>query len=228
MLHVHNDDWRNTAINKAGSVIIPMAGRYTFFKDRNKSDAEKWEMIPHNLVWLLNNYMGRFTQKECVEAVGDFNYLTATYGLEKNVTQTLSGSICNHSIKPDLNVVNSFVNKPAVISLNVAMNALCFDNKSNINSPTELICEDNKKVRTAIERALTMAIKVLPKDNNHIYITPLFRNVIYKPPTDDAINPYWDTKKYVNSMLLFLSEFKLDDYNIHIFTRTQPLKVLPC
>lgn len=219
MIYIRNNDWRSD-YRDAGALILPMAGRYTYFLDRNKQEGQLFSAIPPNLLWLLNQYVGKFTTIECVNAIGRLNHLTNTYALEKNVTTVLQSTCCNMDIKPDASFLKSFTHKPSVISLNVAANAFGFDSKPYNNDHTELICEDSKKIESAIIRAVTMAINAAPKDNNNIYITPLFKNGMYLPTDDSKINPKWNHDNYINSLLMLLSKYNLDRYNIHIFVRT--------
>lgn len=221
MIYIHNDDWR-TSYRKAGAIIIPMSGRYTYFLDRNKSAVELQSLITPNMQWLLNQYLGKFTQDECVKTVGHLNNLTNTYALEKNVTTVLKSTCCNLHVRPTSDFIKSFDTKPEVISLNVAANAFCFDSRSYNNDHTELICEDNKKIESSIIRALTLAINSLRGENNHIYITPLFKNNIYMPKDKSKINSAWDYSNYINSLMMLLSKYNLDRYKIHMFIRTAP------
>ena len=224
MLYIRDDDWRD-CYKDAASIIIPMAGRYDWFKDRNKSIEERWEMIPNNLQWLMNTYMGKFKMDECVESVGFFSSLSGTYGQTKNVSTALQTSYISPVIKPAEEFTAKIKHKPTVISLTVATSAFNFDVKNyNFNTPNELICEqDNKPIVGAITRALTKAINErVDPTNKNIFITPLFRNNLYLPVNDKSINTNWNVANYINSLILALDRYDLDKFNIHVFIRTQP------
>jgi len=222
MLYIHDEDWRNVA-KDASSIIIPMAGRYDWFKDRNRSIAAKWEMVPNNAQWLMNTYMGKFKAEECVESLGYFSSLSGTYGQVKNVSTTLVASHIPNMVKPTPEFLPKVSFKPTIISLTVATAALNFDNKTNTNL-NELICEPtDEPIVGGITRALTKAIDERNvRDNNNIFITPLFRNNIYLPADNSKANKNWIMPNYVNSLVLSLARYDLDKFNIHIFVRTQP------
>lgn len=220
MLYIRDDDWR-TSYTEAGSIIIPMAARYEWFKDRNKPINQRWEMIPNNLHWLMNTYMGKFKLDECVEAMGAIGALSSTYGQAKNVSASFSTTYITQDAKPIKEYADKVADKPTIISLTVANSALDFDRKY-VAGPNELVTEQDKAIVGAVTRGLTKAIEDRKNNNPNIFITPLFRNNIYNPIDDSKLNVNWDMPNYVNSMIMSLAKYDLDKFNIHVFIRTQP------
>lgn len=215
--------------NKAGAVIIPVCGRYSYFADRNFTPETRFSHAPFSLQWFLKYYTNRDSIADVVAAIPPMHSLTTQKGFSREMSSPIQQTYISADLKPKDLSATYFNNKPAIVGVNIASN---FNNFDTTKSDTKAL-RDNYMVNDAniginglISRALDVAINQLKPNINDlnnidikrtIYITPLFHETGYIPSVISEANPNWVGVNYINSVLMALAPYKLDAYNVHIF-----------
>ena len=183
MITIHDGNWKVDIDSTIGSILIPVAGKYTFLGGSDRPLNSTYNLVPSSLKWFLHNYCLKSSMTDLVKAAMMCFNITSTFKYHKSLSDGLLMSAIPKEIIPnEITLTRQFLDsKPNVISLSVC-NSLYAHGLTGDIDDNYLVNLDDSLIKRSIIDALTTAVReCMEKKLEDVIITPLFSEGGYKP-----------------------------------------------